>query len=146
MRGPRRAFVRSLIEWMLVIASTAAAGVACRSGGAAPMKELQRVHSGNVDIALLSESDALKQGKGSFVLEFRGPGGQLVDVGTVNIDATMPMAGMAPMFGETVVKASETTGRYEVTSDFGMAGTWRMDVRWNGPAGSGMTSLRGTVL
>jgi hypothetical protein len=55
------------------------------------------------------------------------------------------MPGMAPMFGTGTVKPTATKGRYEVTSDLGMAGTWRFTVAWDGPAGRGSASMSSNV-
>ena len=133
--------MRLFISGVLLLLVTA-----CGSGQTAQLKELQRVKAGALDIVLLAPGDSLKQGKGSFVVEFRDAGGNLVDVGNVMVGASMPMAGMAPMFGESTVTPSATKGRYDVASDFGMAGTWRLQVAWDGPAGKGSTSLPGSVL
>ena len=138
--------MRVLMNWGLTLALTVFGLAGCRQAEQAPLKELRRAHVNTLDVVLLSEGETLKQGKGSFVLEFRGPDGQLVDVGMVNVNATMTMPGMSPMFGESAVKPTATKGRYEVTSDLGMAGTWRLNVEWNGPAGRGSASLPGTVL
>jgi hypothetical protein len=119
---------------------------ACGGGETSQLKELQRVKAGTMDIVLLAPGDSLKQGKGSFVLEFRDAGGNLVDVGTVMVGASMPMPGMAPMFGESTVTPSATKGRYDVASDLAMAGTWRLQVAWDGPAGKGSASMPGSVL
>jgi YtkA-like protein len=120
---------------------------ACGGGDqTAQLKELQRVKAGALDVVLLAPGDAIKQGKGSFVLEFRDAGGNLVDVGMVTVGASMPMPGMAPMFGGSTVMPTEMRGRYEVASDFGMAGTWRLQIAWDGPAGKGSASLPGSVL
>ena len=119
---------------------------ACGGGETSQLKELQRVKAGTMDIVLLAPGDSLKQGKGSFVLEFRDAGGNLVDVGNVMVGASMPMPGMAPMFGESTVTPSATKGRYDVASDLGMAGTWRLQVAWDGPAGKGSASMPGSVL
>jgi hypothetical protein len=137
--------MRSLMPWGLLL-TLVATGSGCGKGEEAPaLKEVQRVHAGALDVVLLSGSGALKQGKDSFVLEFRGADGQLVDVGTVNVNATMAMAGMGPMLGESTVNPTSTKGRYEVASNLNMAGSWRFTVEWNGPAGKGSTSLAGTV-
>jgi len=119
---------------------------ACGSNETAQLKELQRVKAGAMDIVLLAPGDSLKQGQGRFVLEFRDAGGNLVDVGNVMVGASMPMPGMAPMFGESTVTPSATKGRYDVASDFGMAGTWRLQIAWDGPAGKGSASVPGSVL
>jgi len=119
-------------------------GCGC-AGETAPLKELQRLRSGNLDVVLLSAGNSLKQGKGTFVVEFHDAGGSLVDVGTVTVGAAMPMPGMAPMFGDCMVTPTATKGRYDVSSDLGMAGTWRVQVTWNGPRGQGQASMRATA-
>ena len=139
--------MRAAMNWGLILALAAISVAGCRqTEQAPPLKELRRVHAGTMDILLLSEEESLRQGKDSFVLEFRGPDGQLADVGTVSVNATMTMPGMSPMFGDTAVKPTATKGRYQVSSDLSMAGTWRVNVEWNGPAGRGSASLPGTVL
>jgi hypothetical protein len=96
-----------------------------------------------MDVVLLSAGETLKQGKGAFVIEFRDGSGGLIDVGMVTVAASMPMAGMAPMFGESTVMPTATRGRYDVSSNLGMAGTWRLQIAWDGPAGRGSASLPG---
>jgi hypothetical protein len=132
-----------LLPATLVIVFVAACGGA---DSTAQLKEVQRVKAGSMEVVLLAPSDSLKQGKGSFVLEFQDADGNLVDVGNVMMGGSMPMPGMAPMFGECLVTPSPTKGRYEVVSDFGMAGTWRLQIAWDGPAGKGSASLPGSVL
>jgi hypothetical protein len=115
------------------------------AGETAPLKEVGRVHSGDLDIVLLSAGDSLRRGKGTFVVEFHGAGGALVDAGTVTVGASMSMPGMAPMFGDCMVTPTATKGRYDVSSDLGMAGTWRLNIMWNGPRGQGSASLPATA-
>ena len=99
------------------------------------------MRSGDVDVVLLSETGALAQGKNSFVLEFRSADGSLRDVGMVRATATMPMAGMAPMFGTVDLRASDAPGRYLVNGEFSMTGTWQIKVEWQG----GAATLSGAV-
>ena len=106
------------------------------------LRELRRVRSGNLDVVLLSANDALRQGKDSFIIEFRSAkDGQLTDGGDVRASATMPMAGMAPMNGSIEVRRTDTNGRYSVTTDLSMAGDWRIAVEWDGPSGRGSAML-----
>jgi hypothetical protein len=135
--------MRPLIGSILAALVLTACG---RGAQAVPLKELQRAHSGSVDVVMLSDNDTLRQGKGLVVLEFRDGAGKLVDVGMVTVNATMTMPGMAPMFGDNSVKPTDTKGRYEVATDLGMAGMWRFTVAWNGPAGNGSVSMPGTAL
>lgn len=122
----------------------AGAGSACRrADDATNMTELQRLRSGSLDIVLLSRNDALRHGKDSFTIEFRSAG-KLVDAGRVRVSANMPMPGMA-MFGNIEVQPTTVPGRYTANSDFDMAGTWRMTIEWDGPAGRGSISFAGTV-
>jgi hypothetical protein len=130
---------------LVAILLTLVAGCSGRDQ-AAQLKELQRAKAGPLNVVLLAPGDALKHGKGSFVLEFRDAGGTLVDVGSVTVGATMPMPGMAPMFGESAITPTDTKGRYDVASDLSMAGTWRFTVTWDGPAGRGSVSMPGRAL
>ena len=136
MTGRLLANARTLI----VLALTAAVGC----GGAA-MTEVQKVRSGTLDLVLLSPQDALRHGKDTFVIEFRSvSGGALVDVGQVKATANMPMAG-SPMFGTVDVQRTDVPGRYAATGEFSMAGTWRMTIQWDGPAGPGSVTFPGSV-
>lgn len=132
--------MRSLILTLVVLVA-----VAC-GNKATELKELQRAKSGALNVVLLSSGDSLKQGQSNFAVEFRDNAGNLVDAGTVNVNATMPMAGMAPMIGDCTVTPTSTKGRYDVATNLGMAGTWRLQISWNGPAGQGSVSMPGSVL
>ena len=137
---------RGTLAWAFLVMCVSMMVAAC--GTAQPpvaLKEVQRVRSGAIDVVVLSPTGALAQGKSAFVLEFRGADGTLLDVGTVTVTATMVMAGMAPMFGESTVAPGDVKGRYEITCDLGMAGTWRLSVEWNGPAGHGSALVPGTI-
>ena len=133
------------IVWGSIVVA-AAATIACgRANDAAKLTELQRLRSGTLDVVLLSQRDALRHGKDTFMIEFRSTsGGSLADAGTVGASATMPMPGM-PMFGSIEVKRSDVAGRYAANGEFGMAGTWRMTIQWEGPAGHGSVTFPGTV-
>lgn len=118
--------------------------MAC-GGGDAALTELQRARAGALQVVLLSDHEALRHGKDSFVIEFRSePGGALVDVGAVKASASMPMPGM-PMFGTIDVQRTDVPGRYAATGEFSMAGTWRVAVEWDGAAGRGSVSFSGSV-
>ena len=95
-------------------------------------------------VVLLSDHEALRHGKDTFVLEFRSESGTLVDVGAVRPSASMPMPGM-PMFGTIDVKRTDVPGRYEAAGEFSMAGRWRITVEWDGPQGRGQISFSGSV-
>jgi hypothetical protein len=106
---------------------------------------VQTVRAGDLDIALLSPTGTLRQGRNSLTFEFRRTGTTtLVDVGSVGASANMPMPGMV-MSGGLQVSPAEVPGRYVATAEFGMAGAWQMAIEWNGPAGQGSVNFQGGV-
>jgi Cu(I)/Ag(I) efflux system membrane protein CusA/SilA len=105
----------------------------------------QTVRAGDLDIALLSPTGTLRQGRNSFAFEFRRAGTTtLVDVGSVRASANMAMPGMV-MSGGLQVMPTAVPGRYAATAEFGMAGAWQMAIEWNGPAGQGSVNFHGGV-
>ena len=126
--------------WTLILLTVASA-VDC---GPANLTELQKVKSGMLDVVLLSPRDGLRHGSDSFVIEFRSASGELTDVGTVRASASMSMSG-TPMMGTINVARTEVAGRYAASSEFSMAGTWRMTMQWDGPPGPGSVTFPGSV-
>jgi len=126
--------------WTLILLTVAAA----TDCGRANLTELQKVKSGMLDVVLLSPRDGLRHGSDTFVIEFRSGSGELTDVGTVRASASMSMSG-TPMMGTIDVARTEVAGRYAATSEFSMAGTWRMTMQWDGPAGPGSVTFPGSV-
>jgi hypothetical protein len=100
--------------------------------------------SGDMDIVVLSPTGTLRTGRNTFTIEFRSPSGALVDVGTIRVSATMTMPGMV-MPGNVQAQPSGVPGRFTATAEFGMAGTWPINVEWNGPAGTGSANFHGSV-
>jgi Cu(I)/Ag(I) efflux system membrane protein CusA/SilA len=106
---------------------------------------VQTVRTGDLDIVLLSPTGTLRQGRNNFAIEFRRAGTDtLVNVGDVHASANMTMPGMV-MSGGLKVTTNDVPGRYLVTGEFGMAGTWQMAIEWNGPAGQGSVKFEGGV-
>ena len=106
---------------------------------------VQTIRAGDLDIALLSPTGTLRQGRNSFTFEFRRTGSTtLVDVGSVRASANMPMPGMVMSSGLQVTPTG-VPGRYAAIAEFGMAGAWPMVIEWNGPAGQGSVNFQGGV-
>jgi len=126
---------------IVVIIGAIAAAMGC---GRANLTELKRTKSGTLDVVLLSPRDALRHGSDTFVIEFRSASGDLVDAGTVRASASMSMSG-TPMMGTIDVARTDVAGRYAATSEFSMAGTWRLTIQWDGPAGQGSVTFPGSV-
>jgi len=105
---------------------------------------VQRLHSGQLEIVLLSPTGTLRQGRNTFSVEFRGADGRLVDVGTVRASGNMPMPGMVMSSGLQVHRTA-IEGRYDANAEFGMAGAWHMALEWDGPAGHDSINFEGAV-
>ena len=106
---------------------------------------LETVRTGDLVITLSNAEGALRQGSTRFRIEFRSAQtNALVDVGTVQIGATMTMPGMV-MTSPTTIAPAGQAGEYDVTGEYGMAGSWQMTLEWNGPAGRGSASFDGDV-
>ena len=127
----------------LLLVTLGAAG--CSQAPQNSMKELTRATAGELEIVLLAPSDALPQGPGFAILEFRDSRGNLVNAGAVKVSATMPHPGAETMVGRSDVKPTPAPGRYEITTDFSMAGSWNLAVEWDGPKGRGSARMPGTV-
>jgi hypothetical protein len=56
----------------------------------------------------------------------------------------MTMPGMA-MTGTVSVAPAGQPGVYEASGDFGMSGSWKMTLEWDGPAGRGSAAFDGRV-
>jgi hypothetical protein len=138
----KRAIAQTL--WAALIVAALLGWNGCQGSGES-MTEVQRVRTGDVDVVLLSPREGIRHGRDTFVIEFQSASnGQLVDVGTVQMTATMPMTGM-PMFGRVEVLRTDTPGRYAAASEMEMAGLWRMSVEWDGPTGPGSVNFSGTI-
>jgi YtkA-like protein len=115
------------------------------SRSADALKEWQRAKSGALDVELLTAQGVIRHGRDALVIEFRSSAdGKLVDVGEVRATATMPMPGM-PMFGSVEITRTNTPGQYRAVSEFEMAGTWRLNLQWQGTAGSGSVAFSASV-
>jgi len=138
--------MRLRIVSVLIVSTLVLSACSSSKPDAPKLTELQRTKSGDMDVVLLAQKDAIPPGKSQATLEFQtARDHRLVDVGTVNVGASMEMAGMGPMLGSVFVKKGDTPGRYTLDTDLGMTGTWRLKVDWNGPRGTGSVMFPGTV-
>lgn len=128
-----------------VLAAAITLVASCGGPPQGTMRELQRTRAGGLEVVLLAPSDALPRGPGFAILEFRESSGALVNVGTVKVSATMPHPGAETMAGRSDVKPTPAPGRYEISTDFSMAGSWFFAIEWEGPRGRGSMRLQAAV-
>jgi Cu(I)/Ag(I) efflux system membrane protein CusA/SilA len=115
-----------------------------RSFSEAPASQVAAASAFGVTVNVLASAGVLRQGRNTFVIEFRDAGDNPTDVGEVHATANMTMPGMV-MSGNVEVRRTPTAGRYEATADFGMAGSWPIAITWTGPSGTGSVSVEGVV-
>ncbi len=93
--------------------------------------------TGTLQIALASKAIKLASGRGTVRVEVKDPAGQPVAGATVEVSAGM--TGMnAP---KVVARPTKDPGAYDANVNFGMAGTWTLDVTAN-PAQGAPTSAK----
>lgn len=109
------------------------------------LKPIETRKVGNITVVLMSGTGELKQGQNDFIVQFRDPQGQPVDVGEVQLGSSMSMPGMAPMSGNSEISPAGKTGTYRVKSSFAMSGAWHFTISWNGPSGQGSTAFNTNV-
>ena len=119
---------------------------ACKSTQTVETKAIESQREGNLVVSLLNEKGELAQGQNRFIVWFRSVGdNQFVNVGTVTVSSSMTMPGMAPMTAPIELESTGSTGQYAAKGDFAMSGAWKFEVRWDGPAGQGVTSFNTNV-
>ena len=138
--------MRRFLRLLLVVTAMVSCGCSQARESSEPLNELAKTRVRDMDVVLLSSDTAVNTGKDTFTVEFRATSdGHLVDVGEVKANATMPMTGMAPMFGPVDVRRGAVPGRYVAASELSMAGEWRLSLEWDGPAGKGSVTFSSMV-
>ena len=126
----------------LILGATGCTGSKIDTGS---LKPIETRTVGSITIVLLNSTGELKQGQNEFVVQFRDPQGQPIDVGDVQLGSSMTMPSMAPMSGGSEITPTGQTGTYRVKSNFAMSGAWHFTIAWNGPNGQGNTAFNSNV-
>jgi hypothetical protein len=97
---------------------------ACK-GEPATFKPIQQQRAGDYTITLLNNTGFLKQHAGQLRLEFRNAAtNEWANVNNVQIETSMKMQGMGPMFGSVSSIREVSPGVYDFDADFSMVGQW----------------------
>ena len=98
----------------------------------ATLTQVQQQRSGDYVVALLSDTGTVKQHSNKFAIEIRNAASnEPANVNNVQIQASMRMPGMGPMFGNLSSTRQTGPGRYEFDADFSMAGQWSFVVTFD---------------
>ena len=112
--------------------------LACQSGE----KVIASGKSGDVSITISSPKGQLSRGSNDLILTFADGSGKGIDVGAASLNFNMPaMGSMAEMNNRAALTTTESPGKYKAVVDIEMAGTWQAQVKYDGAAGSGQTSM-----
>ena len=138
-----------VITFVIVIAlvMVAACGSKTASNVAVPSgKTIKSVTVGSLTATLSNSTGELKRGNQEVILTFTDSSGKPVDVGAVSLNFHMAQMGtMAEMNDATVFTTTGTPGIYRGKVNVEVAGEWQGQLAYEGPAGSGKTTLTVTA-
>lgn len=98
----------------------------------ASLTQIQQQKSGEFVLTLFNDTGTVKQRANKLVLEVRNASSnELADVMNLQIQASMRMPGMGPMFGDVSSPQKTQPGRYEFDAEFSMAGQWNFIVTFD---------------
>ena len=87
--------------------------------------QIQQVRSGDYTVTMLGDSGSLKLHSNKLMLEIHNAtSNEPANVSNVQIQSSMRMPGMGPMFGNVSSVRQVSPGRYEFDADFSMSGQW----------------------
>ena len=109
-------------------------------------KTIKSVTVGNLTATLSNNTGKLKPGDQELMLTFTDSSGKPVDVGAVSLNFHMAQMGtMAEMNDATTFTTTGTPGVYRGKVNIEVAGEWQGQLAYEGPAGSGKTTLTVTA-
>ena len=116
------------------------------SGNISRGKVIKTATVGNLTATLSNSTGQLKQGDQEVMLDFTDSSGKPVDVGAVSLNFHMAQMGpMTEMNDATSFTTTGTPGVYRGKVNIEVAGEWQGQLAYEGPAGSGKTTITVTV-
>src|SRR5207253_8702686 len=141
---------RSLIVITSALVGVILIGAACSksasNGRVSRGKVIKTVTVGNLTATLSNSTGQLKLGDQEVMLDFADASGKPVDVGAVSLNFHMAQMGpMSEMNDATSFTTTGTPGVYHGKVNIEVAGEWQGQLAYEGPAGSGKTTITVTV-
>jgi len=143
--------MKLITTFVIVAAILIAAG--CKGGKTADGgkmadagKTIKSAQAGNLTVTLSSPTGELKNGDNDLMLTFADASGKPVDVGAASLNFHMPaMGSMAVMNDQATLTTSNTPGMYSAKVTLEVGGTWEAQIKYQGPQGTGQTSMTVTA-
>ncbi len=141
---------RSLVVIAGALVGVILIGAACSktgsSGNISRGKVIKTATVGNLTATLSNSTGQLKLGDQEVMLDFTDSSGKPVDVGAVSLNFHMAQMGpMTEMNDATSFTTTGTPGVYRGKVNIEVAGEWQGQLAYEGPAGSGKTTITVTV-
>ncbi len=141
---------RSLVVIAGALVGVILIGAACSktgSGGSVSRgKVIKTATVGNLTATLSNSTGQLKLGDQEVMLDFTDASGKPVDVGAVSLNFHMAQMGpMSEMNDATSFTTTGTPGIYHGKVNIEVAGEWQGQLAYEGPAGSGKTTITVTA-
>src|SRR6266851_5118324 len=142
---------RTLIVIWIALIGTVLIAAACGSktgsnANVATGKVIKTATVANLTATLSNSTGQLKAGEQEVMLAFTDPSGKPVDVGAVSLNFHMAQMGpMAEMNDATSFTTTGTPGVYRGKVNIEVAGEWQGQLAYEGPAGTGKTTITVTV-
>jgi hypothetical protein len=134
--------VRMLLT-IFAIAIVSLYAAAC--GGSGSSVEGKIIKSTTVDgvtVTLASNSGEVRNGENELMVSFTDASGNPVEISAASLNFHMPaMGSMAEMNDGASLTTTDTQGKFRAKSNIEMAGTWEAQIKYQGPKGSGQTSM-----
>ena len=132
-----KALIISIFSLFVLIAA------ACSSTSTDASKTIKTGPAGNNLTVTLSNPDGvLRKGKQNVTLKFADQAGKPVDVGAASLNFHMPaMGSMAVMNDQATLTTTNTPGLYHAKVTLEVGGTWEAQIKYQGPQGTGQTSM-----
>ena len=116
------------------------------SGNISRGKVIKTATVGNLTATLSNSTGQLKLGDQEVMLDFTDASGKPVDVGAVSLNFHMAQMGpMSEMNDATSFTTTGTPGVYRGKVNIEVAGEWQGQLAYEGPAGSGKTTITVTA-
>lgn len=138
------------ISIALVLSAISLFIAACSSGSGGAAATGKVIKSGpvgnNLTVSLSNADGILRKGQQEIFLTFTDAGGKSVDVGAVSFNNFMPAMGTMPAMNHAAtLTTTGTPGVYRGKVDVEATGEWQAQIAYEGPAGTGKTSLSVTA-